>query len=69
RTLRSTAGNKRRTFDHDGVRELWKTCAETGATVDIFLMHPDLVPTAEKLLREFPKLTVAFCHCMDIKPG
>ena len=69
RTLRSTAGNKRRTFDHDGVRELWKTCEKLGATVDIFLMHPDLVPSAEKLLREFPKLTVAFCHCMDIKPG
>ena len=34
RTLRSTAGNKRRTFDHDGVRELWKTWAETGATLE-----------------------------------
>ena len=69
KTLRSTAGNQRRTFDHDGVRQLWKTCERLGATVDIFLMHPDLVPSAEKLLREFPKLTVAFCHCMGHQTG
>ncbi len=69
RTLRSTPGDNRRTFDHDGVRQLWKTCADVGATVDIFLMHPEWVAGAEKLLREFPKLTVGFDHCMDLKPG
>ncbi len=31
---------------------MWRTCEKLGATVDIFLMHPDLVPTAEKLLRD-----------------
>lgn len=69
RTLRSTPGNQRRTFDHEGVRQLWRTCAEVGATVDIFLMNPDWVEGAEKLLREFPGLVVGFDHCMDLKPG
>ena len=69
KTLRSTPGNKRTTFDHDGVRELWRTCAEVGATVDIFLMQPDHIEGAEKLLRQFADLTVGFCHCMDLKPG
>ncbi|MFP6768867.1 MAG: amidohydrolase family protein [Planctomycetaceae bacterium] len=69
RTLRSTPGNNRRTFDHDGVRQLWKVCADVGATVDIFLMYPEWVAGAEKLLKEFPKLTVGFDHCMDLKPG
>ena len=69
RTLRSTPGNQRTTFDHDGVRKLWKTCAEVGATVDIFLMQPAHVESAEKLLREFPSLIVGFDHCMDLKPG
>ena len=69
RTLRSTPGGGRRTFDHDGVRRLWRVCAESGATVDIFLMRPEHVEGAEKLLREFPELTVAWCHCMDLKPG
>ena len=69
KTLRSTPGNKRTTFDHDGVRKLWRTCAEVGATVDIFLMHPEWAPSAEKLFREFPKLTIGFDHCMDLKPG
>ena len=32
-------------------------------------MHLEWVEGAVKLLREFPDLTVAFCHCMDIKPG
>ncbi|MAV35433.1 MAG: hypothetical protein CMJ59_08240 [Planctomycetaceae bacterium] len=69
KTLRSTPGNQRTTFDHEGVRRLWKTCAEVGATVDIFLMNLAWVAGAEKLLREFPKLTVGFDHCMDLKPG
>ena len=69
RTLRSTPGNRRTTFDHDGVRGLWKTCAEVGATVDIFLMRLEWVEGAEKLLREFPGMTVGFDHCLDLKPG
>ena len=69
KTLRSTPGDNRKTFDHQGVRQLWKTCADVGATVDIFLMHLEWVESAEKLLREFPKLIVGFDHCMDIKPG
>ena len=69
KTLRSTPGNSRTTFDHDGVRKLWKTAADVGGTVDIFLMNLDWVASAEKLLQEFPGLTVAFCHCMDLKPG
>lgn len=69
KTLRSTPGVKSKTFDDDGVRKLWKTCANIGATVDIFLMRPEWVEGAEKLLREFPKLIVGFDHCMDLKPG
>jgi predicted TIM-barrel fold metal-dependent hydrolase len=69
KTLRSTPGNKQKTFDHPGVRKLWKTCAEIGATVDIFLMHLEWVESAEKLLKEFPDLIVGFDHCMDLKPG
>lgn len=69
KTLRSTPGNQRRTFDHEGVRQLWRVCAEEGATVDIFLMTPDWVEGAEKLLREFPEQVVGFDHCMDLKPG
>lgn len=69
KTLRSTPGNNRVTFDHAGVRKLWKTCAEVGATVDIFLMNLEWVESAEKLLKEFPDLIVGFDHCMDLKPG
>jgi len=69
KTLRSTPGNDRKSFDHDGVRKLWKTCADVGATVDIFLMNLDWVESAEKLLKEFPKMIVGFDHCMDLKPG
>lgn len=69
RTLRSIPGDSRRTFDHDGVRALWKGCAEVGATVDIFLMRLEHVESAEKLLRQFPDLIVGFDHCMDLKPG
>jgi L-fuconolactonase len=69
KTLRSTPGNKRTTFDHDGVRKLWKICADRGATVDIFLMRPDHVESAEVLLREFTDMPIGFCHCMDLKPG
>ena len=69
KTLRSTPGNKRTTFDHEGVRGLWKTCADLGATVDIFLMNLGWVESAEKLLRQFPQLIVGFDHCLDLKPG
>ncbi|MBK9166741.1 MAG: amidohydrolase [Bryobacterales bacterium] len=69
KTLRSTPGNNRTTFDHEGVRKLWKVCADRGASVDIFLMRPEWVDGAEKLLREFPDITVGFDHCMDLKPG
>ncbi|MSS72410.1 MAG: amidohydrolase [Candidatus Latescibacteria bacterium] len=69
RTLRSTPGDRRTTFDHDGVRSLWKACAEAGATVDIFLMRLEWVEGAEKILREFPGMTVGFDHCLDLKPG
>ncbi len=69
KTLRSTPGNKRTTFDHEGVRKLWKICADRGATVDIFLMRPDHVESAEVLLQEFTEMPIGFCHCMDLKPG
>ena len=69
KTLRSTPGNSRTTFDHEGVRKLWKTAADSGATVDIFLMNLSWVESAEKLLGEFPDLIVGFDHCMDLKPG
>ena len=69
KTLRSTPGNSRTTFDHEGVRKLWKTAADNGATVDIFLMNLGWVESAEKLLNEFPDLTIGFDHCMDLKPG
>jgi len=69
KTLRSIPGNQRRTFDHEGVRQLWRTCAEVGASVDIFLMKPEWVEGAEMLLREFPGQTVGFDHCLDLKPG
>ena len=69
KTLRSTPGNSRTTFDHDGVRKLWKTAADSGATVDIFLMNLGWVESAEKLFNEFPDLTIGFDHCMDLKPG
>ena len=69
KTLRSTPGSNRTTFNHDGVRKLWKACADSGATIDIFLMQLDWVESAEKLLREYPDITVGFDHCMDLKPG
>ncbi|MBP89935.1 MAG: hypothetical protein CMJ64_25045 [Planctomycetaceae bacterium] len=69
KTLRSTPGDNRKTFDHEGVRGLWKTCADVGATVDIFLMRLEWVESAEKLFKEFPNMIVGFDHCMDLKPG
>ncbi len=69
KTLRSIAGNAQATFDHDGVRQLWRACAELGATVDIFLMKLEWVAGAEDLLREFGDVAVGFDHCMDLKPG
>jgi L-fuconolactonase len=56
-------------FDDPGVRALWKVASDEGLTIDIFLMRLDMVPSATKLLQDFPKLTVGFCHCMDLKPG
>ena len=69
RTLRSVPGDQRRTFDHAGVRRLWRTAADLGLTVDLFLMSPAWVDGAVKLLGQFPSLTVGFDHCMDLKPG
>lgn len=69
KSLRSIPSGAHRTFDNDGVRALWATAAEEGITIDLFLMHPDLVPSATALLEAFPQLTVGFCHCMDLKPG
>ena len=56
-------------FDDAGVRALWKMAADEGLTVDIFLMRPELVPGATRLIQEFPHLTLGFCHSMDLKPG
>jgi predicted TIM-barrel fold metal-dependent hydrolase len=69
RSLRSVPSPSRSTFDHPGVRALWKVAASEGLTVDLFLMRLELVESAVKLLEEFPRLTVALCHCMDLKPG
>ncbi len=69
RSLRSVPSPSRNTFDDAGVRHLWKVVADEGISVDIFLMRPQLVDSAIKLLKEFPSLTVGFCHCMDLKPG
>ena len=56
-------------FDDPGVRALWKVIADEGAAVDIFLMRREWVPSASKLIADFPKLTIGFDHCMDLKPG
>jgi predicted TIM-barrel fold metal-dependent hydrolase len=69
RSLRSVPSPARNTFDDPGVRALWKAVADEGITVDIFLMRPELVESATKLLNEFKSLKVGFCHCMDLKPG
>ena len=69
KSLRSVPSPSRNTFDDAGVRALWKMAGDEGATVDIFLMRPELVDGAVKLLEQFPQLTVGFCHCMDLKPG
>jgi L-fuconolactonase len=69
RSLRSVPSPSRNTFDDPGVRKLWKVVADEGISVDIFLMRPDHVQGAGKLLEEFPGLTIGFCHCMDLKPG
>jgi predicted TIM-barrel fold metal-dependent hydrolase len=68
-SLRSVPSNVRKTFDDDGVRALWRVVADEGLTVDLFLMQPPHIAGAVKLLKEFPRLTVGFCHCMDLKPG
>lgn len=69
-TLRSVPSPSHNTgFDDAGVRVLWKTAAAEGLSIDIFLMKMEMVPSATKILREFPSITVGFCHCMDLKPG
>jgi predicted TIM-barrel fold metal-dependent hydrolase len=68
-SLRSVPSPARNSFDDPGVRALWKVVAEEGISVDIFLMRPEMVASAVKLLQEFPALAVGFCHCMDLKPG
>jgi len=69
KALRSIPSNRTRTFDHAGVRALWKVVAEEGVKVDLFLMQRPHIEGAVKLLEEFPGVTVGFCHCMDLKPG
>ncbi len=69
-TLRSVPSPGHKTgFDDPGVRALWRMAADEGLSIDIFLMTLEMVPSATKLLREFPRMTVGFCHCMDLKPG
>jgi predicted TIM-barrel fold metal-dependent hydrolase len=69
-SLRSVPSPSHKTgFDDAGVRALWKAAADAGITIDIFLMRLEMVPSAAKLLTEFPKMTVGFDHCMDLKPG
>jgi predicted TIM-barrel fold metal-dependent hydrolase len=69
KSLRSVPSPSRRTFDDDGVRKLWKVVVDEGISVDIFLMRPELVESASRLMKDFPGLTIGFCHCMDLKPG
>ncbi len=69
KSLRSTPSAARKTFDDSGVRAMWKVVADEGITADLFLMQPAMVPSASKLMAEFPRVTVGFCHCMDLKPG
>src|SRR5437867_3344622 len=69
-SLRSVPSPSHKTgFDDPGVRALWKIAADEGLTIDLFLMRLDMVPSATKLLPEFPNMTVGFCHCLDLKPG
>ncbi len=63
-TTRPKAG-----FDDPEVRAMWKVVADEGLSVDIFLMRRELVDSASRLMKDFPKLTIGFCHCMDLKPG
>jgi predicted TIM-barrel fold metal-dependent hydrolase len=69
RSLRSVPSPARKTFDDPGVRALWKVVVDEGLSVDIFLMQPEMVESATKLIGDFPGLTIGFCHCMDLKPG
>jgi predicted TIM-barrel fold metal-dependent hydrolase len=69
KSLRSIPSEAHRTFDDAGVRALWRVAAEEGITIDLFLMQPEMVESAAKLLAEFPQLIAGFCHCMDLKPG
>ena len=66
KSLRSIPSEAHGTFDDDRVRALWRVAAEEGITIDLFLMQPEMVPSATKLLEAFPQLTVGFCHCMDL---
>lgn len=68
-SLRSIPARSRTTFDDSAVRRLWQEAADLGITIDLFLMKLDWVEGAVKLLQEFSGLSVAFCHCLDLKPG
>ena len=60
KTLRSIPAESRTRFDHPSVRRLWQAAHELGITVDIFLMQLEWAEGAERMLREFSHLTVAF---------
>ena len=68
-SLRTVPSNRNKTFDDPGVRALLKVVSDEGITADLFLMRREHIEGAVKLLKEFPKLTIGFCHCMDLKPG
>src|SRR5262245_6130115 len=50
RSLRCYPSAARESFDDPGVRALWKMAADEGATVDIFLMQPEMVESATKII-------------------
>jgi len=59
----------RKSFDDPGVRKLWKVAWQEGLSIDIFLMRLEMVPSAIRIMKDFPRLTIGFDHCMDLKPG
>lgn len=68
-SLRSIPSRERGSFEAPGVSRLWDICAETGASVDLFLMDPALTASARTLLRRYSAVAVALDHCMDLKRG
>lgn len=67
--LRSIPSRTHQTFDVASVYELWDIAAGAGITLDLFLMSPELIPGARKVLASFQGVPVGFCHCMDLRPG